>query len=169
MKSQKFLLLVLCLMSAATAAWNGNRWSDEKYNFTFEIPGSWQIDPDSKRRVYANRGDGVTEFYVEVVPAKQRDAEIVAKENLKAYDSWRYIAGRHLNGGERRGAETAFGVMFSRSMLQRATARAVLILAQEGYYVKGDNAIIVTLITDSDAWSAAKKELLAIWNSFRAQ
>jgi len=164
---RKFWLLIFCLSAIGLAGWNGNRYTDDKYNFTFEIPGSWQIDPSSHRRVYANRGDGVTEFYVEVIPAKQRSAETAAKENLKAYDSWRYVAGRRLNGNERRGAESAFSVMFNRSVLQRATARTVLVIAQEGYFVRGDNAYIVTLITDSDTWDSSRRDMLAVWNSFR--
>lgn len=155
-------------MTFAFAGWSGNRYTDDRYKFSLEIPGSWQIDPSSRRRVYANRGDGITEFYVEVIPAKGRDAETVAKENMSAYDSWRYVAGRHLNGGERRGAESGFSVMFSRSVLHRATSRTVLVITQEGYFVKGDTVYIVTLITDSETWESAKREMLSIWNSFRA-
>jgi hypothetical protein len=172
---KKIIIFSLCLLALALPNWRGNRWEDEKYFFSFEIPGSWQIDPASRRRVYTNRGDGVTEFYVEVAPARKKDApgprtaEDVARDSLKGYDSWRYVAGRSLDGAERKGADSAFSVMFNRSMLQRAAARTVQVIAQEGYFVKGDHAITITLVTDSDTWTSAKKELLNIWNSFRVQ
>ena len=165
----------LGLLALSFAGWNGNRWTDDKYFFSVEIPGTWQIDPASRRRAYANRGDGVTEFYVDVVPARKkddtvrRDAEAVAKDSLKGYDSWRYVAGRRLPAAERRGAETAFSVMYNRSILQRTKARTVQVIAQEGYFVKGDHAYILTLVTDSETWDAAKKDLLQIWNAFRVQ
>ena len=172
---KKFILAVFCLLVAASANWNGNRWNDEKYKFTFEIPGAWQIDPATRRRAYANRGDGVTEFYVEVHPAKKKDApekrnaKELATDSMRGYDSWRYVAGRELTGGDRKGAQTAFSVMYSRSILQRATSRPVQVIAQEGYYIKGDNAYIVTMVTDSDTWESAKKDLMQTWNSFRVQ
>ena len=170
---KKLLLLSLCLLAVVSANWQGYRWVDDRFNFTMDIPNSWQVDSTTRRRAYANRGDGVTEFYIEVIPANRKDeqhnrtAREVATDRMRGYDSWRYIAGRELTGNERRGAQSAFSVMYGRSILQRATARPIQVIAQEGYFVRGNDVIIVTLITDSDTWDSSKRELLQIWNSLR--
>jgi len=170
---KKLLLLSLCLLVMVSANWQGNRWVDDRFNFTIEIPGHWHNDTNTRRRAYAYRGDGVTEIYVDVIPAKRKDephnrnAREVATDRMRGFDSWRYVAGRELTGNERRGAQSAFSVMYNRAVLQRATARPIQVVAQEGYYVRGDDAIIVTLITDSDTWDSAKRELMQVWNSVR--
>ena len=161
-------ILLILLLSLALANWQGNRWEDGKYPFTLEIPGSWQIYTENHRhRVYAGRGDESTEVYVDVFPANNRSAEDMAKVQLRAYDSWQYKAGAHLIGGERRGAETAFSAMYERAVLKRANAKAVKVIVQEGYFVKGGNIYILTVSTDSDSWSGAKRDILQVWNSFR--
>lgn len=161
-------IILILLLSIAFANWNGNRWEDSRFNFTLEIPGNWQIYTENHRhRLYAGRGDESTEVYVNVLPANGRTAEDMAKAQLRAYDSWQYKAGAHLTGGDRRGAENAFNVMYERAVLKRSTAKAVKVIVQEGYYVKNGNIYIVTVSTDSDSWAGAKREIMQVWNSFR--
>ena len=161
-------IFLILLIAAAAADWNGNRWEDGRFNFILEIPGNWQIYTENHRhRVYAGRGDESTEVYVNVFPANNRTAEEMAKAQLRAYDSWQYKAGSRLIGGDRRGAESAFNVMYERAVLKRATAKAVKVIVQEGYFVKGGNIYVLTVATDSDSWNGAKKDILQVWNSFR--
>ena len=161
-------ILLILLLSVAVANWNGRRWEDSRFNFTLEIPGTWETYTEEHRhRLYAGRGDESTEVYVNVFPANNRTAEEVARAQLRAYDSWQYKAGAHLTGNDRRGASTAFSAMYERAVLKRATARTVRVIVQEGYFVRGENVYILTITTDSDSWSGAKRDILQVWNSFR--
>ncbi|GBR77057.1 hypothetical protein NO2_1512 [Candidatus Termititenax persephonae] len=165
---KKLTVLILPLLCVAMANWNGNRWEDGRYPFSLEVPGHWQAYMDNHRhRVYAGRGDEATEVYVDVWPANKRTAEDMAKAQLRAYDSWQYRAGAYLDGSERRGADSAFNVLYERAVLKRTTAKAVKVIVQEGYFVKGDNIYVLTVSTDSDSWPTVKKEVLQVWNSFK--
>jgi hypothetical protein len=163
----KKFLVILLLGCVALADWNGNRYTDSKYPVTFEIPSSWKILLDGQHRATAMRGDEITVMDFNIQPANKRSAEEVARDRLRAYDSWRYLAGAQLNGNERKGAESAFNVMYNRSVFQRSTAHTALVIVQEGYFVKGDMAYIFTITTDSTAWNDAKRDILQIWNSFK--
>lgn len=147
----------------------GNRYTDDQYNFEINVPRNWQVNiRNSKRYILMLGPDKASEVGVDVfkMDSSQNNARDVATAHIISYDGWQYIAGRHLSGGERRGADSAFSAMYSKSLLSAAGGKKEIIV-QEFYFVKGRQYYILTLTTDSESWLDAKEALLAALDSFK--
>jgi hypothetical protein len=159
-----FVFLIFC--SLVFAGLDGNRFFTDE--FEINAPDSWKIDQNKKGKAITYfRGDEISEVSVEITPLEpsQRNAEDLARSQIIAYDGWQYVAGRTLDWNEKHGADTAFSCMYHKVMLRGMSTNNKVII-QEGYYVKGRRAYIVTLVTDAARWNDAKGDLLWIWNSF---
>ncbi len=148
---------------------SGNTYIDDNAGFEITMPADWKIDTSgNKKKVIISKQDGITEIGLDVfsLEAKQKEAIDVANDQVAAYDSWEYIAGRHLGFLEKHGADSGFCVMFNKSVLNRSGSEKKIVI-QEFYFVKGTRVYIVGLVTDSEHWAEAKEALLSAYNSFR--
>lgn len=166
-----FYLLVLAglLWNCAQAKINGNTYIDDSYGFEISAPAEWKINTTGvKKRVLLLSSDEATEVGVDVMAqtAKNREAYDVAVNQFSAYDSWVYIAGRHLGIFERHGADSGFSVMYSKSVFG-GSGREKKIIVQEYYFVKAGKVYILTMLTDSEHWASAKSAIMDALNSFR--
>lgn len=167
MKKSMLVLLVLC--STLLAALNGNFFVNDASTFEVRMPDGWSQDlKNTRKEVVFVRGDGITEFAVDIIPlsAKQSNASNVAKDQVIAYDGWQYVAGREMGWNERHGGDSSFSVMYNKNILNRYSPQTKII-AQEFYFVKNRQVYVVTLITDSDHWNEAKASLLFAVDSFK--
>lgn len=163
------LFVSLLLFSLVNAGLSGNTYSDEKYGFEITLPAEWKINTSGvKKHVLILSPDEASEVGVDVFPlnAKQREAIDVATNQFNAYDSWEYIAGRHLGFFEKHGADSGFCVMYNKSVFG-SSGRQKKIIVQEYYLLKNGRAYIVTLLTDSEHWENSKTGMLDALNSFR--
>ncbi len=162
-------IFVFLFLTTGQAELKGNRYTDDQYNFEISVPRDWQINiGNSKRHILMLGPDKASEVGIDVfkLDSSQNNAKDVAVAHIIAYDGWQYVAGRHLGWTEKRGADTAFSTMYSKSLLS-ATGGKKEIIVQEFYFVKARQVYILTLTTDSEAWFEAKEFLLEALDSFK--
>lgn len=159
----------MLLVGLACAGLDGNHFVNDKQTFEIRMPDGWsQNVKNTRKEVSFQRGDGITEVSVDIIPmqAGQSDAQAVAKDQVIAYDGWQYVAGRELAWNEKRGGDTGFSAMYTKNILNRYSPQT-RIIAQESYLVKNRQAYVVTLLTDSERWRESKAELMFALNSFK--
>lgn len=164
-----FLLLFVLFLQIGFAALQGNKYTDEKYNFEISVPRDWQINiANSKRYILMLGPDNASEVGLDVfkLESSQNNARDVATAHIISYDGWQYVAGRHLGWNEKKGADSAFSTMYSKSLLSSVGGKKEIIV-QEFYFVKARLVYILTLTTDSDVWFEAKDSLLSALDSLR--
>ncbi len=171
----KKILAIICFLSIlslqAQAGLIGDFYNNERYGCSLSGSG-WKGDVAQQKKLVVFRSDdGISETGLDVQPLAKYSAQKaidVAKARVEGYDSWMYIGGRQMEGGELWSANAADGflVMYSKNVFSRAGG-AIKILVVEKYFVKGGYVYIVSMITSSQAWASSKDNLMRVANSLK--
>jgi hypothetical protein len=166
----KRLLIVGVLLSFGTIAFSSDLYTNKKYNYSIKGLPDWHMDTSQKGvSVAFDNVDGVSSVQVRVylmpeIPTADGLAETMAQSK---YDGWINLGGEFGDEDDIfvTGADAKYQAVHKKTVLEEKGRKTTTIVA-ESYYVKGQTAYIVSMVTTEYMVEEKIASLKQIANSF---
>jgi hypothetical protein len=165
------MIIGTLLISPLNAGMIGDYFQSDKHKCSINANGWQPLLNTKKKLIILKAEDGISEVDLEVAEMEVYEAESaleVAKARIEGYDGWVYIGGRQLEPWEIRNAnaEDGFIVMYSKNIFNKVSKKTKILVAEK-YYVKGEKAYIISMLTTERSWPKTKSKLVNIAKSFK--